>query len=99
MTDTALKRRNKRRLGGWLPLNEKVIESFHLAFSEHLKSDRKTMHPEVEKLRNMIKNDPVLRMDFTMAIEQAQILPIWRFYLLLIISTQCYQSFYSKGTY
>jgi phosphatidylserine decarboxylase len=61
----------KRRLGGWLPTNEKLIESFHAALTTRLKS-APASNPEVEKLRRLIKNDPILRMDFTMAIEQAQ---------------------------
>jgi len=66
-----LKKIRKRRLGGWLPADESALESFRLAFVDHVMMSKLSLNPEVEKLGNLIKNDPVLRMDFTMAIEQA----------------------------
>lgn len=63
---------NKRRLGGWMPAKEKVVKSFHKALSRRVEGILQPLNPEVEELGNMIKNDPILRMEFTMAIEQAK---------------------------
>ena len=66
-----LKFNTKRRLGGWFPADESMLEAFRLNLVEHVRTANLQLHPEVEKLGNLIKNDPVLRMNFTMAIEQA----------------------------
>ena len=66
-----MKTKQKRRLGGWMPASEKTLESFRSALVDHVLLNKLSLHPEVEKLGNLIKNDPVLRMDFTVAIEQA----------------------------
>jgi phosphatidylserine decarboxylase len=66
-----LKFNTKRRLGGWFPADESMLEAFRLNLVEHVRTANLRLHPEVEKLGNLIKNDPVLRMNFTMAIDQA----------------------------
>jgi phosphatidylserine decarboxylase len=66
-----LKLIKKRRLGGWLPADETALESFRLALVDRVQLTKIALNPEVEKLGDLIKNDPVLRMDFTLAIEQA----------------------------
>lgn len=66
-----LKPTSKKRLGGWLPADESMLEAFRMNLAEHVQTANLLLHPEVEKLGNLIKNDPVLRMNFTMAIEQA----------------------------
>ncbi len=71
MSLEALKSTNKRRLGGWMPSKERVVKSLHKALSSRVKGTKQPLHPEVEKLGNLIKNDPILRMEFTMSIEQA----------------------------
>jgi phosphatidylserine decarboxylase len=66
-----LKPIKKKRLGGWLPADETALESFRLALVDRVQVLNLALNPEVEKLGNLIKDDPVLRMDFTLAIEQA----------------------------
>lgn len=61
----------KKRLGGWLPVDESVLEEFRRDLLCNVQSRNLSLIPEVEALGNLIKNDPVLRMNFTLAIEQA----------------------------
>lgn len=63
--------RPKRRLGGWMPSSEKDVKSFHKTISTRAFKFAKPLHPEVRNLGDLINNDPILRMEFTMAIEQA----------------------------
>lgn len=62
---------SKKRLGGWLPIDESALEIFRSELLNRVQARNELLHPEVEKLGILIKNDPVLRMDFTKAIQQA----------------------------
>ncbi len=62
---------SKKRLGGWLPIDESALEIFRSELLNRVQARNELLHPEVEKLGMLIKNDPVLRMDFTKAIQQA----------------------------
>ncbi|MDR5884230.1 phosphatidylserine decarboxylase family protein [Caballeronia sp. LZ032] len=64
----------RRRLGEWLPREEKVIARFRETFAEHARQRAKAtkMNRVVEELAAFIRDDPVVRMDFTRAILQAR---------------------------
>lgn len=61
----------KKRLGGWLPADETMLVAYRTNLLRHVKRANLQLHPEVVKLGELINNDPILRMNFTMAIEQA----------------------------
>jgi phosphatidylserine decarboxylase len=61
----------KKRLGGWLPVNEAMLVAYRSNLSEHVQTQNVPLLPEVKNLQSLINNDPILRMNFTMAIEQA----------------------------
>jgi len=69
--EEAYKQIKKRRLGGWLPVDESVLEAFRMDLLGDMQMRNEPLHPEVKKLGELIHHDPVLRMNFTMAIEQA----------------------------
>jgi phosphatidylserine decarboxylase len=62
---------NKKRLGGWLPIDEAMLVAYRSSLLKHVQLRNAPLLPEVEKLQALINNDPILRMNFTMAIEQA----------------------------
>ncbi|MDR5763181.1 phosphatidylserine decarboxylase family protein [Caballeronia sp. LZ035] len=64
----------RRRLGEWLPREEEVIARFRETFAEHARK-RANMAKRagvVEEMAAFIRDDPVVRMDFTRAIRQAR---------------------------
>jgi phosphatidylserine decarboxylase len=65
---------NRRRLGEWLPREERFIASFRETFAQHAFARAKTtkMNAVVEEFAAFIDGDPVVRMNFSRAIQQAQ---------------------------
>ncbi|MEW6734056.1 MAG: phosphatidylserine decarboxylase family protein [Acidobacteriota bacterium] len=67
-------RTTKRRLGGWLPNNEDALVAFRTRLAAHVKTQQQAnvqLFPVVQDLATLINDDPVLRMGFTQAINQA----------------------------
>jgi phosphatidylserine decarboxylase len=66
--------REKRRLGGWLPDGEEAIASFRRNFAAYARerAAKAEMHSVVKEFAAFIREDPVVRMEFTSAIEQAK---------------------------
>jgi phosphatidylserine decarboxylase len=64
----------RRRLGEWLPREEHVIARFRKEFAAHARkrAGAAKMNGVVAELAAFIHDDPVVRMDFTWAIEQAR---------------------------
>ncbi|SAL02886.1 phosphatidylserine decarboxylase family protein [Caballeronia ptereochthonis] len=64
----------RRRLGEWLPKEERVIARFRENFAEYARERSRTAKRNgvVEELTAFIHDDPVVRMDFTRAIRQAR---------------------------
>ncbi|WP_244818097.1 phosphatidylserine decarboxylase family protein [Caballeronia sp. Lep1P3] len=64
----------RRRLGGWLPSGEEAIASFRKNFAAYARehAGRAKMNAVVEDFAAFIREDPVVRMDFTRAINQAR---------------------------
>lgn len=63
----------RRRLGDWLPNKEATIATFRkdLAAQAHEKSSKKLSAGVVQELAALVNDEPVLRMDFTRAIDDA----------------------------
>lgn len=62
---------SKKRLGGWLPINETMLAVYRNQLMQRVQAQNAPLLPEVQNLSDLIQNDPILRMNFTMAIEQA----------------------------
>ncbi|WGS53313.1 phosphatidylserine decarboxylase family protein [Paraburkholderia sp. D15] len=75
MTDNAIDpRTQRRRLGEWLPQNEAHMAKFRTDLAQHAR-ERATHAPRtsaVDELARLVLGDPVLRMDMTRAIGEAQ---------------------------
>jgi phosphatidylserine decarboxylase len=65
--------RIRKRLSGRLPTNEIALVTFRNELAVHVKTHRmdKVLFPVVQDLATLIKNDPIIRMYFTQAINQA----------------------------
>ncbi|MDR5735950.1 phosphatidylserine decarboxylase family protein [Caballeronia sp. LZ025] len=63
----------RRRLGGWLPSGEQAIARFRTEYADHARNraDRTELHNVTQEFAAFVRNDPVVRMEFTRAIEQA----------------------------
>lgn len=61
------------RLGGWLPVDERALESFRAGIADQVKKRKADapLTPAVRDLAQTIDNDPCLRMNLTQAINQA----------------------------
>jgi len=62
-----------RRLGSWLPNKEATLAAFrkNLAALAHQQSSKKPTAEVVRELAALVNGDPVPRMDFTRAIDEA----------------------------
>jgi len=59
-------------LGKWLPLDESVVAQFRNNLALRVKNKKVvTLRPSVQRLATLINDTPILRMNFTLAIEQA----------------------------
>ncbi|MDR5837494.1 phosphatidylserine decarboxylase family protein [Caballeronia sp. LZ034LL] len=65
---------NRRRLGEWLPREEHRIAAFREAFAQRAftRARSATMNSAVEEFKAFVHGDPVVRMDFSRAIQQAR---------------------------
>src|SRR6185369_3556273 len=61
------------RRGRWLPVREEVLVAFRQNLAERAKKRKPgvQLSPPVQDLASLVNSDPVLRMYFTQAIEQA----------------------------
>jgi phosphatidylserine decarboxylase len=66
--------RRHSRLGGWLPTDERALSAFRAGIDAHAKTRAAgaRLCPPVQHLARTVADDPVLRMNLTQAIEQAQ---------------------------
>lgn len=64
----------RRRLGGWLPSKEAALAEFRkdLAIRARQRAGKAPLASAVQKLAALVNDDPVLRMDFTRAIDDAR---------------------------
>ncbi|RFU44490.1 phosphatidylserine decarboxylase family protein [Paraburkholderia sp. DHOC27] len=71
---TSAPRAERRRLGGWLPQSEAHMARYRteLAIKARERAAHSPRTSPVEELATLIQGDPVLRMDLTRAITQAQ---------------------------
>lgn len=63
----------RRRHGGWLPSDEKALAAFRAGIDAHARKRKpgSGLTPPVARLKQTIDDDPCLRMDLTVAIDQA----------------------------
>jgi phosphatidylserine decarboxylase len=64
----------RRRLGGWLPSKEAALAEFRkdLAVRARERAGKAPLASAVQELAALVNDDPVLRMDFTRAIDDAR---------------------------
>jgi phosphatidylserine decarboxylase len=64
----------RRRLGGWLPSKEAALAEFRkdLAIRARQRAGKEPLASAVQELAALVNDDPVLRMDFTRAIDDAR---------------------------
>jgi phosphatidylserine decarboxylase len=60
----------RRRLGGWLPSKEAALAEFRKDLA--IRAGKAPLASAVQKLAALVNDDPVLRMDFTRAIDDAR---------------------------
>jgi phosphatidylserine decarboxylase len=68
-----MSRRHRSRLGGWLPGDEAALTAFRAGIDAHARSRApgRDLCPPVQRLAQVIHDDPLLRMNLAQAIEQA----------------------------
>jgi phosphatidylserine decarboxylase len=64
----------RRRHGGWLPVDEAALAAFRAGIDAHARQRKPgtALTPAVRQLQQIIEDDPGLRMNLTLAIEQAR---------------------------
>ncbi len=63
----------RRRLGHWLPANETAVAAFRKRIAAQVQDQQVVVPllPVVQELAALVNEDPVLRMGFTQAIDEA----------------------------
>ena len=63
----------KHRIGGWLPRDHRIIEEWIDRLLQKIDRDARSfhqLHPFIVEFKELIDNDPTLRMGFTQMFEQ-----------------------------